>query len=495
MGRDSKGRFTKGNTAAEKVQRSDEYQSNSTGFGVEGMDKRQTVGYCSDVIGYATEVELMKGDDIAQKAVCKITDDALAPGFDVTINGVDNAKDLQEALEQRWVDLDADDQIRTAKKYERAYGGAAIMIGANDGQDIRSPLNPDAVSSVDYLTVFEPREFSPLWYYDDPHAPNFRKPAIFQVSPNTSGPNDTGSLGNIPFEIHESRLIYFGGIRVNTDPQYLGHGSSVLNSLWHILRDFSVAWASASVLMTDFSQSVLKIKGLAEWAVTDNTGAFINRLRDMEVARSTIRATVIDADEEYERKATPMSGFPEMLDRFESRVAAALSMPITVLFGRSPGGMNSTGESDLQNWRESVSTYRNREIIPAYKKLTASLIAEAGIDADQWSITGRPLKAETAAEQAATRKLHAETGAILISSGVIYPEELAESMFGGDVYSPEVVIDFDERAKLEAEADLQQAEEDAKALELAEASTPNTEEQTAQPEGDADATPDKGGES
>jgi hypothetical protein len=58
--------------------------------------------------------------------------------------------------------------LREALQYERAYGGAAIFPGANDGSaDLTKPLNLDRLKTFDWLTVLTPRELTPVRWYSD----------------------------------------------------------------------------------------------------------------------------------------------------------------------------------------------------------------------------------------------------------------------------------------------------------------------------------------
>ena len=50
-------------------------------------------------------------------------------------------------------------------------------------------------------------------------------------------------------------------------------------------------------------------------------------------------------------------------------MAGAAEIPATKLFGRSPEGMNSTGESDLRNYYEMISQLQERVLRPALEKL------------------------------------------------------------------------------------------------------------------------------
>lgn len=502
--RNKLGQFTEGNSgnpagrpktrvdAAEPMQnRVDGWGSLTTGMGVLNVDKRQGYTFCADVVDRAAAVELMIGDDVAARAVEKLPQDAMRAGFDLLVD-LDSEersanKDLQELVEERWKELGMSAALVKAAQYERAFGGAVIMIGADDGQqDLRLPLNLDTVKSVDFLTVFEPREVIPQWYYANAMAPKYREVAIYMISPITPGTSNDGTF-SMPFEIHETRLIKFQGIRVDSEERNAGWGENILTRIWRVLRDFNAGWDSAGMLVIDYAQSVFKIEGLHKIVAEDDLKTFITRMRALELGRSMARAAILDTNEEFERKTTTITGFPELLDRFESRLAAATGMPVVVLFGRSPAGLNATGDSDITLWDDTVDSWRNLKYVPAYEQLTRSLFAEMGKDPKSWSIVGRPLRSQTDKEKAETRKLIAETDNIYIAAGVLFSEEVAEQRFGGDAYSAETSIDMEARAVLVALEEEKEADAAAQALEIAQAQDPNPDDPTAQPgEGDAD---------
>lgn len=502
--RDKQGRFLKGSSgnskgrpktrldAAQPAQnRADGWGSLTTGMGVLNVDKRQGYTFCADVVDRAAAIELMIGDDVAARAVEKLPQDAMRAGFDLLVDLESEErganKDLQEMIEERWKELGMSAALVKAAQYERAFGGGVIMIGADDGQqDLRLPLNLEAVKSVDFLTVFEPREVVPQWYYADAMAPKYREVAIYMISPITPGTSNDGTF-SAPFEIHETRLIKFQGIRVDSEERNSGWGENILTRIWRVLRDFNAGWDSAGMLVIDYAQSVFKIEGLHKIVAEDNLKTFITRMRALELGRSMARAAILDTNEEFERKTTTITGFPELLDRFESRLAAAVGMPVVVLFGRSPAGLNATGESDITLWDDTVDSWRTLKYVPAYEQLTRSLLAEMGKDAKSWSIKGRPLRAETANEQASTRKLIAEVDVLMIQAGVVFPEEVAEQRYGGDTYSAETMLDLEARKVLIELEEEKEADAAEQALAIAQAQDPNPDDPTAQPgEGDAD---------
>ena len=50
-------------------------------------------------------------------------------------------------------------------------------------------------------------------------------------------------------------------------------------------------------------------------------------------------------------------------------VAGAAEIPVTKLFGRSPAGMNATGESDMNNYYDSISQKQSTYLEPVLDKL------------------------------------------------------------------------------------------------------------------------------
>jgi uncharacterized protein len=65
--------------------------------------------------------------------------------------------------------------------------------------------------------------------------------------------------------------------------------------------------------------------------------------------------TLLDAEDEFDGHAhVPFSGISEALLQFGQQLAGALQIPLVRLFGQSPAGLNSTGESDLRNYYDGI---------------------------------------------------------------------------------------------------------------------------------------------
>ena len=56
------------------------------------------------------------------------------------------------------------------------------------------------------------------------------------------------------------------------------------------------------------------------------------------------------------------TGLPDVYDRVMMDVAGAAKTPVTKLFGRSPAGMNATGESDMNNYYDYIDGLRENQL-------------------------------------------------------------------------------------------------------------------------------------
>lgn len=470
-GRTSAGRFApgkSGNPSGAKQIRIDDWQNFFTGLGMFGKDKRIGSQFNVATLSFQQLQDLWLGDDLASRAVETIPREALRQGYDVSISsgedksgaGDQDPTELASEVQQKLAALGVDEYLETCGAYERGYGGAALLVGANDGQeDLTKPLNLAKIRSLDWLTPLEPRELMPLYAYGDPRAPKYGQPEIYQLSSRSVLPSYSGLYANTTMQIHESRLITFPGIRVSryqTTTARGGWGEAVLSRVFRVLRDFNSAWASAGVLVTDFAQSVIKIAGLWEALALDGEKAFQNRLAAMEYGRGVTNAVTIDAGDSYERQQTPLSGLPDLLEKFAVRLAAACDMPLTLLFGTSPAGMNATGESDVRFFYDRVAAYQHRKMEPALRRLCQIIFRTVGskVEPDKWSVKFRPLWQDSAKDKAAAMLTQAQADVAWIGAGVISPEEVASSHWGKGEYDPNLTIDFDARDDLEPVASI-----------------------------------------
>jgi phage-related protein (TIGR01555 family) len=432
--------------------RADGYQNRHSGHGTT-RDRRVHTTYVADRVDDIEAIELWSSEDIAARIIETAPREAVRRGF--SINAQD--KELSQIIEASVEELDVKNKVMKAKQMARALGGAAIFPVMDSSDDLSKPLNEGSIGKITALHLLEPRELQPVSWYGDIQSPKFLRPKSYRLNPITIGTTSTTVSQQI---IHESRLVIFRGQNVTRRlraGQRPGWDDSVLNRPQRVIADYGIAWAGAAHLLTAFAQGVLKLDGFADLSAQQQDEIISRRLAAIDMAMSTIKMMVIDREDEYSRQQTPLSGLSDLLIQFAQRVAAAADMPVTILMGMSPAGLNATGDMDIRSWYDRVAAVQE-EMRPAIEHIVRLLLISAdgptqGIEPEQWSIEFHPLWAPSSMEKAQERKLIAETDKIYLDAEVVSPQDVAESRWKGDTYSAEMVIDWkarDKQLKLDA---------------------------------------------
>lgn len=419
-------------------------------------------------------LELYRGDDVCATLVD-------LPAREMTRKWIDFQCDEDDDGTAKSAVLDALDGIDSlnarrkvfdALRWARLMGGAAIIVGADDGQNPIMPLDLDNVVSVDFLTTLDRYDLVPWTYYQDPYAPKFGEVELWQIQQifsagNAPAPVSTGTLRLV----HESRVIRFDGVRFQPrDMLYNnGWGDSIFVKVYDTIRDFGLFWSSLLYIAQDNTQSIFRMKNLKEKLAANGGKALIEqRMQMVEMSRSVARAILLDAGtgiagdagESFERQQLSFTGMGDMVDRISQRLAQAIRMPVTLMMGQSPAGLNATGDSDVRWWYDNISCDQEETLKPGLMKLVRILLRSkngptAGVEPEKWSITFRPLWQMSDSEKADVRLKTSQADALDIQNGVLDPSEVANSRFGGHEYSTTTQLDQAARTKMEEAADAQ----------------------------------------
>lgn len=427
----------------------DGWENLLTGAGDLNRDKRLRASPNAVRLSYQDCKALYAGNDMAARIVDAPAEEMTRKWATVEIaDKEETAKEICARLDE----LKAQWTIRQALKWQRAYGGAGVLIGANDGATLdrlKEPLNESAIRSIDYLTAFDCRELLVLSYYDNPLDKGFGLPKLYRLNPRSFGLAST--LGMV--DVHESRILRFSGPVASRDELLFnqGWGESVLNRAHEVIRNFDLAWDSASGLLADFAQAVFKIKGLADAISSDREGVVLKRLQLMDLSRSYLRGIALDAEsEDFERKPTPISGLAEIMDRFCNRLAAAARMPVSLLMGQAPSGLNATGQENTRYYYDQIKALQLAEVHEPLKRLVKLLLlVKNKTEPKLWSVTFPALWELDDTQKADMRSKLATADGVYLANGVIAPHEVAESRFGGDEFGIDLKLDTEGREALE----------------------------------------------
>lgn len=363
--------------------------------------------------------------------------------------------------------LDTQCVIFEARLWARNFGGSLVFLGVDDGggddpESMKEPLDVTKIRSFTHLTVFDRFEWIPHTWYTNSTEEKFGLPKTYRMG-ERNVPGGVSDPKSADLEVHETRFIRFEGVtttrrrRVNNN----GWHDPIWVRLYSLVRDFSQAWGGVAAMLQDFRVAVWKMKGLADALMAGDHDAVIERFRIMNLCVSISQAIPLDADnEDYEKKSTNLSGLPDTLDRFAEQLSAATGYPISILFGRSPAGLNSTGDKDVRQYYDMVRASQKINLKRPIEQIIEMIFLTPdgptkGKVPEAWSLKFNTLWQLTAKEESDRRKSIAQADALYVKNGVLTPEEVAVSRFGGDEYSIETMLDLAARseAALVAEAE------------------------------------------
>lgn len=405
----------------------------------------------------ADDLELMQlyeGNGLFTKIIDRPAEEAVKHGFDIDYED----EDIAEYVDNRMDELDFEEKFSTAEKWARLYGGSIIVMLVDDGCGLEEPLDLKNARSIDELRVFERAvvqpDYTSLYHFhfmdSIKDGTKFGEPEYYQVF----------SVYGY-FRVHRSRCLVFRNGRLpeqTTNVNYRYWGIPEYVKIKRALRECITTHGNGPKLLERSVQAIYKMKNLANMLSTDEgENKVLQRLQVIDMARGILNSIAIDSDgEDYDFKTTAMAGVKEIIDSTCNMLSAVTNIPQTILFGRSPAGMNATGDSDLENYYNMVENIQKQNMksnartvinlilqqgkfegkipeVPKYKMKFAAL----------WSLTEQE-QAGVDQTKAQTEYTKAQTAQIYMDSSVLDPKEVRNSLASEGDFEIEEVISPDD---------------------------------------------------
>jgi len=238
-------------------------------------------------------------------------------------------------------------------KWARLYGGALAFIMI-DGQKPDSPLDPDTVGKDQFKGIFPLDRWAvqpSLQELVTDAGPDLGNPKYYEVI------SDIGN-GLPAMKIHYTRVVRMEGVRLPYWQRITenGWGMSVVERLFDRLVAFDSATQGAAQLVYKAHLRTYKVKDLRK-IIAAGGAALDGLLKQMDFIRkyqSSEGMTLMDVEDEFEVHPYSFEGLDDILLQFGQQLSGACQIPLVRLFGQSPAGLNSTGESDLRTYYDGV---------------------------------------------------------------------------------------------------------------------------------------------
>lgn len=377
----------------------------------------------------------------ARKIIDIPVDDALRLPFE--IKGVDAAiaKDLLQAYDH----YNLGEQNRRALIQERLLGGCCMIPIVKTGDDDQANKRFDhsqmQKGDLEAFNVVDISRITQVDYEYNPFSPDYDKHEFYSINSHT---------------IHSSRLIVFDGnplinraatnILQNFRYNPAGFGESKLAPIYDSLVRMVGAQQAAYHLINMSSVLLVKVGHLLD--VNASNSPALDKIRDVFNSISIYRGAVLDnPNAEVQQHSASFGSVPELLMMLAQMVCAGTDIPATRFLSQSPLGMNSTGNSDAQNYFNTVGAYQKSDIKPKILR-EFDYIGPSMMGYEKWrkaskqiEIEFAPLWNETAQVKAETARTYAEMLRTLYESGVINREKVVAELIKRKAFETSDQID------------------------------------------------------
>jgi uncharacterized protein len=374
-----------------------------------------------------------RGSWLGGVAVDLVADDMVKMG--ITFTGELDPDDI-ETLQKGLIDYGVWESISDTVKWSRLYGGALAPM-LIDGQALDSPLRIKTIGKGQFKGMLSLDRWMvepDLVRLVQDYGPYIGTPEYYRVT------SDAPAL-NLKV-IHYSRCLRLEGIRLPYWQRVMENlwGISVIERLYDRMVAFDAATQGAAQLVHKMHLRIYKVKGLREMASSNSIAlqGLLSYLQLMRRQQSNEGITLMDAEDDYvPNQQTVNAGISDTLERLGEQLCGALQIPAVRLFGMSPGGLNSTGESDLRMYYDGIRQQQKRHLTVPLTQVIRVLAASLGIKLPpHWGFEFVPLwqmtedqKAEIAAKDVETISKADERN--LISQKTAMKELKQSSLFTG----------------------------------------------------------------
>ena len=313
-------------------------------------------------------------------------------------------------------------EITNMMRWARLYGGAAAVMVIKGQEDmLDQPLDFDTLVPGCFRGLIVVDRTNGLYpsieLEEDMDDPEYGYPKYYNVI--------TDTLSGETLRVHHSRLLQARGrmlpIQEEINEDYWG--ASEIEHIYEELQKRNATSANIAQLVFQANVSAMKIGNFGEAMATGTDQMkqkIMQAIFDMNRIKNSSGLLVMGADDNYEQHPYSFAGIAEVYEAFMLDMAGAAEIPATKLFGRSPQGMNATGESDMNNYYEKLAQLQEIQLRPAIEKLLPVMAMSLwGEIPEDMEIVFKPLATTTPAERAEIMSKQAATITQAFSAGII----------------------------------------------------------------------------
>lgn len=397
------------------------------GYGTNNAMSGGTYGF-NPITRVRTLLEWMfRGNWLSLVGIEAIAKDMTREGYSVKAEDLEpeDAKKLYNRLSRSQTMSSLCDVI----KWARLYGGACGYIQVR-GQDPSTPLRPETTPKGGYLglVVLDRWMLEPQLQDLVEEGPEAGLPKFYRVT--SDAPGLKGRL------VHHSRMIRLVGVKLPYWQAMMENywGVSVFEPVYDRMVAFDSATMGAAQLAYKAHVRTLKIGGY-RGILASGGPAFVGLMKQLELMRtgqSVEGLTVIDGQDEMEtQQSSALTGIAEIVLKMGEQIGGAWGVPMTKLFGQSPGGMNATGESDIRGYYDGIAQKQKDELTEPMHGLTRVIAYSEGVGdklGEDFTLEWNPLWQMTDAERSEVDERNTGSALAVMESGIISAQQTLKEL-------------------------------------------------------------------
>lgn len=388
-------------------------------------------------------------------------EDGTRNGFELASKeSSDLARDIQQQMREEYNWLAIGSKM-IAKRHQ--FGGGVIFVDADDGRLPEEPLNENRVRKIWSFQTIES-------FYAHPITPRpvFRderpgQPMHYQITIQVFGGSQT-------FKCHESRLIRFPTfesddvISQNERVRRRTWPMSTTQRVYDTVKRYGIGMQTESQLLQGYVEDVFKVSNMKQFK---NLADLRTYIQDQRLNRSSMKATIMGADDSLEKLGTPSRGIHEITKDQRRDMGMASGIPVPILFSEESGALGGSTLSESRGvWNDAIRPRQKNQYTPMYWKMMWFKSLEMGWDIDGIEILWNPLETMSPEEQAKLERETAEKDKIYVESLGANEADILDKRWGsGEFDSGTPDFDKDKFEKELEEMEKAEAEEARQQLE------------------------------
>ena len=390
------------------------------GFGT--MDLLQATEYPMTRMtqNYPLLTSLYRENWIVQNIVATIPNDVTRKWYELRTGIAPDYLDQMTKLERK---TQLRKKILLGMYWGRLYGGAVGVILIKGQEDMSQPLDLDLVLPGSFLGLQILDRWSGVYpggtLVTDPSDPDFGLPDYYTIRDDVTG--------SMVAQVHHSRIIRFIGRELPWLEQVAEEywGESEIEAIYNEVVKRDNVSGNIAALTFRANINYIEYDGMDQLLGTANTEMqrrFWNLMASQAIMESNFGTRIINKGDAIHNTQYTFTGLSDVYDCIMMDVSGAARTPVTKLFGRSPAGLNSTGEADMRNYYDYIDGLRENDFRPTIERLLPVMALSAwGKIPDDLDVSFPPMQTPDAKETAEI--VERKTNAVL----AVYQNDLIDA--------------------------------------------------------------------